>query len=158
MIVHEYLTQVPLFTGLTKPELERIAPLCRMIEGKEGDCLIREGHEVRAIYFIVEGEASIIKEMDVDIHIPIATARNGAILGEMALLENAPASATVEAKGPFKALVIDRAEFNRLMESECTLGYKIARRLGQIESARLRATSGLLAEYINLPQASGANL
>ena len=158
MSVHEYLKQVPLFTDLTEAELEHIAPLCRMIEGKEGDCLIRERHEVRSIYFIVEGEASIIKEMDIDIHIPIATARNGAILGEMALLENAPASATVEAKGLFKALVIDRVEFNRLMDSDHHIGYKIARKLGQIESARLRATSGLLAEYINLPHVSGVDL
>lgn len=148
MTVRELIKQVPLFKELTEAETDQIEPLCRVVEGQEGDCMIRERRQVRSIYFLLSGEAAIIKEMDTDIHIPITTVGKGAILGEMSLLENTPASATVEAKGPFTALVIDREEFNRLIDNDHDLGYKIVRKLAQIESARLRSTSGLLVEYM----------
>ena len=47
----------------------------------------------------------------------VASLNEGKYFGEIALLTMKPRQATVRAKGPLKALAIDRATFNRVFGS-----------------------------------------
>ena len=60
----------------------------------------------------------------------------GAFVGELALLDDGPRTATVVADGPVVALSIGRASFRKLLRSEPPIAIAIAEELAR----RLRTT------------------
>ena len=82
----------------------------RLLAGAEtrnysnGDVLIREGDEGNSMLFISAGEVQVSRSGT-----DLAVLSTGAAIGEMALLDPAPRSATVKAKGDVVAVEIDRA-------------------------------------------------
>jgi CRP-like cAMP-binding protein len=146
MSVRAYLEELPLFFDLTGPEVDLLVPHCRLMEGQAGQRLIREGAPVRTIYFIVSGEAAVLKDNEV-----IASVGKGTVLGEMSLIHHSPAFATIEAKGPFTALAIDQAVFIQLLEEHARLGYKIFKKIARILTLRLMMTDSRLADQLHVP-------
>ena len=77
----ELLKSVPLFSGCSKKELERIATIADEIDFRPGKTLIREGAPGREFFVLAEGTAEITREGK-----KIDTAGAGDFFGEMALL------------------------------------------------------------------------
>lgn len=146
MSVRAFLEELPLFFDLTGPEIDLLVPHCRLVEGRAGQRLIREGEAVWTIYFLVSGEAAVLKDNNV-----IASVGKGTVLGEMSLIHHSPAFATIEAKGPFQALAIDQVVFNQLLEEHARLGYKIFKKIARILTLRLMLTDSRLAEQLAVP-------
>ncbi len=146
MGLHGSLRELPIFAYLTTSEIEMVTPLARLIEGEAGVCLLREGEPVQDIYFLLSGEAEVVKQDRSGGRQVIASVGKGALLGEMALVEDAPASATVVAVMNFKALAFDRQAFNLLLEGCPGIGRKILKQIARLLSQRLRTTSAHLAE------------
>jgi len=76
-----------------------------------GDFLFREGEKGDQMYVLLEGE--------VDISIGdfvLETAGPGALIGEMALIDDSPRTANVVAKTPAKLAQIDRRRFHFLVQ------------------------------------------
>ncbi len=151
MTLQEFLKQLPLFRDLTDQEINLLAPICKVVQGEAGNRLIKEGDPVRTIYFLLSGEAAVMKNTAGQKQAMIGKVVKGTIVGELSLYDNTTASATIQALEPFKALAINSAEFNRVMEANQTLGYKVFRKLARNTSFRLKAVSGELAEYIAVP-------
>lgn len=145
--LHGYIRELPLFAYLSTSEIEMLTPLARLLEGEAGVSLLKEGEPVRSIYFLLSGEAEVAKEERNGSRQVIATVGKGALLGEMALVEDAPASATVVALMNFKALAFDRQAFNLLLEGCPGIGQKIFKQIARLLSQRLRTTSAQLAEH-----------
>jgi len=154
MTFQEFLKKLSLFSGLADAELDQIAPLCRMVEGKDGTIILKEGNPVRSIYFLITGEAAVIKGAAGEKRAVIGTISKGGILGELSLYDNTEASATIQATQPFKALAIDSAKFKLLLENNQGLGYKVFKQLARNTSLRLKMVSGDLAECIAIPDES----
>jgi CRP-like cAMP-binding protein len=146
MSVRTYLEELPLFFDLTGPEIDLLVPHCRLVEGQAGHRLIREGEPVRTIYFLVTGEAAVLKD-----NMVIASVGKGTVLGEMSLIHHSPAFATIEAKGPFTALAIEQAVFIQLLEEHARLGFKIFKKIARILTLRLMMTDSRLADQIAIP-------
>lgn len=147
MGLHGSLRELPIFAYLTTSEIEMLTPLARLIEGEAGVCLLKEGEPVQDIYFLISGEAEVAKQDRSGGRQVIASVGKGALLGEMALVEDAPASATVVAVMNFKALAFDRQAFNLLLEGCPSIGQKILKQIARLLSQRLRTTSAHLAEH-----------
>ena len=148
MRIQGFLHELPFFASLTGPELDLIVSLSGLVEGNAGDHLIREGEQVRILYVMLSGEAEVIRADTKWNRVVIASVGRGALIGEMSLVESAPASATIEATGAFQALAIEHEKFNQLVEEHPNLGCKIFKQIARTTSLRLRKTSGLLAEYM----------
>ena len=151
MTFQEFLKQVSLFKDLTDEEINKIAPLCRLVEGKADDRLIKEGLPVKSVFFLLSGQAVVIKGVEETKQSVIGDVQKGTIIGELSLYDNTDASATVQATQPFKALAIDSAKFTQLMESNHSLGYKIFKKLARNTSRRLKMVSGEHAECLAIP-------
>jgi CRP-like cAMP-binding protein len=95
---------------------------------------------------LISGEANVRKEGQL-----IATVGKGAVLGEMSLLQHGPAFATVQAKGPFKAIAIEQFAFSQLLEEHSRLGYKILKKIARLLTLRLMMTDSKLAECMSIP-------
>jgi CRP-like cAMP-binding protein len=109
----ELLAQVPLFKDLSKKHLQQVSSLATRIDLPAGKVLAQEGEPGHEFVVILEGEVEIRKGDEV-----IATRGAGSYVGEIALLERRPRTATVVATTPLVADVIGQREFNTLLDDE----------------------------------------
>src|SRR5690242_16307430 len=93
------LAEVPLFDGLSKRQLRRIAKLARTRRFAPGSTMVRAGDPGRSFYVVLDGKAKVNRAGG-------RSRRLGAgdYFGEMALLDDAPRSADVVAEGEVLAL------------------------------------------------------
>ncbi|HEY3612163.1 MAG TPA: cyclic nucleotide-binding domain-containing protein [Gaiellales bacterium] len=123
------LEQVPLFSGLSKRHLGRVASVVAHRHCVAGETLVQAGTAGDAFYVVLDGEAAV----DVPSGpIPLAA---GTFFGEMAIIDGAPRSATVTAVSDMVLLVIARDRFLALLESEPTVALALLTTL----AGRLRA-------------------
>jgi CRP-like cAMP-binding protein len=76
-----------------------------------GDSLFREGEKGEKMYVLLEGEMEIRLGDFV-----LETVRQGALIGEMALIDDNPRTASVVAKTPCRLAEIDRRRFHFLVQ------------------------------------------
>ena len=76
-----------------------------------GDSLFREGEKGEKMYVLLGGEMEILLGDFV-----LETVRQGALIGEMALIDDSPRTASVVAKTPCRLAEIDRRRFHFLVQ------------------------------------------
>jgi CRP-like cAMP-binding protein len=106
------LRGVPLFAGLDERSLQAVAILARDVGAKAGEVLILEGEPGDAFYVILDGTVRVEHG---DRTVRSMTA--GGFLGEIALVEQGPRTATATCVTDCRLLAIRRHEFDRLMET-----------------------------------------
>ena len=124
------LEEVPLFEGLSKRHIRRVAKLAHVRRFAAGSTLVRAGDSGRSFFVLLDGTAKVVRSG--------ARARRlgmGDYFGEMALLDGAPRSADVVAENEVLALTIDRGGFSKLLSAEPSLAQALLRTL----ATRLRA-------------------
>ena len=120
------LKRVPLFEDLSKKELTELARVSEDLEVEAGRELTREGETGQEFFVIVEGE------IDVTIKGKRRASRGeGEFVGEIALLENIPRTATVTAKTPLRLFVLTRQDFRRLVDQNPSVEQKVMRALAR---------------------------
>jgi len=116
--VVEVLGRVPLFQGLPRSDLERIAQLVTPREVNAGEFLFREGDAGDKFYIVFDGAMEILKERPLGDHERLAVKRGGEAFGEMSLLNDAPRSASVRAVEHTQLLAVTRSDFDDLLGGE----------------------------------------
>jgi CRP/FNR family cyclic AMP-dependent transcriptional regulator len=76
-----------------------------------GDSLFREGEKGEKMYVLLEGEMEILLGDFV-----LERVGQGALIGEMALIDDSPRTASVVAKTPCRLAEIDRLRFHFLVQ------------------------------------------
>ncbi len=122
----ELIKRAPLFTNCSKRELAEIASLADELDLPEGRPLIREGERGREVVVLLEGEADVTRD-----GVPIATMKGGDFFGEIALVSDAPRTATVVAKTPVRVLVVTDRAFRSLLERSPQIQLKVLRALAE---------------------------
>ena len=114
------ISKVPLFAGLSKQQLGRVASIADEIDLPKGKVLMREGDRGREFFVLLEGEAEVRRKGR-----KLATRRAGEFFGEIALLSDLPRVATVTATTPARALVIRDTEFRGLLSQTPQIALKV---------------------------------
>jgi CRP-like cAMP-binding protein len=120
------LAEVPLFASLSARHLRHVAGLAKIRRFHDGASLMRAGDAGDAMYVLLDGHATV--------RVPRAGAiglEMGAFVGELALLDDGPRTATVVADGPVVALSITRAGFRKLLRTEPSIAVAIAEELAR---------------------------
>jgi CRP/FNR family transcriptional regulator, cyclic AMP receptor protein len=107
----------------------------------DGEIVIRQGDPGDALFVVEEGTVEIVAERDGHER-TLRTAGPGELLGEMALFEKEPRSATVRARGQARILTIDRRHFLRRISEDPTLAFRII----EVMAHRVRELSREVAE------------
>jgi CRP-like cAMP-binding protein len=114
------LAAVPVFSGFTKRDLERLAAETDVVSFRAGQAIVEEGMLGETMFVVLSGEASIVHGKR-----RLGTVRPGDFFGELAAIDGAPRSATVVAETPVIAIRLFRRTLLALLKAEPQLSLKI---------------------------------
>jgi CRP-like cAMP-binding protein len=124
--------------GLVFLDPEQRARLAKLVQRREyavGDVLLEEGEASKSLIFIEQGVVRVERAY-FGARIPIAELHEGEVLGEISVLEQGAASATVVAVEPVTALVLD--DPNAAVADDPELAAGFYRSLALLLAQRLR--------------------
>jgi len=109
------LKTFPLLKTLDGELLNKIIKEVRCIKARDGEIILSENEKLKegSLYFIAEGEVSIIK-----LGFVISTLSVGSYFGEMAVLSEKPRSATVKTNTDSLLYVIDKDIFDKYLRPD----------------------------------------
>ena len=122
----EVLRGVPLFTGLGRRELERLGELGDEVDLPAGRTFVREGERGHEFFVILDGRVRIERGGQT-----LTTLGRGDFLGEIALVDGGPRTATAICEDDARLLVISHREFHSLLEEFPKIAVEILQALGR---------------------------
>jgi CRP/FNR family transcriptional regulator, cyclic AMP receptor protein len=120
------LKQSPLFEGLSRKQLARLAQLSDDLDLPPGAVLCQEGSRGREFFVIIDGEAKVTKRGR-----RVATLGPGDFFGEIALLERVQRTATVTAATQLRFFVISDTAFSSVLDTDPEIERKVLRALAR---------------------------
>ena len=108
------LRQVPLFAELSDDDLARICSVSVDVVLSPGEVLFREGERGDRAFLVTSGEVEVLKATG-SREALLAVRSAGEVIGEMALLEAAPRSATVRSRTATELVAIPRGGLDDLL-------------------------------------------
>lgn len=134
----EMLWRLPFCKLMSSNEVTEIRTLSREHSLAKGQVLFREGTLADAAYVVVSGALEVRKSVSGVGETAIATLGPSSIVGEMALLTEAPRSATVVALEDAELLQIPKAAFEALLKRQSVAAFKVCQNLAIMLSERLQ--------------------
>jgi cAMP-dependent protein kinase regulator len=124
------LGEIPLFAGLSARHRQKVARLGTIQYFPPQSSIVIEGTRGDAAYVLLDGVCEVVRGAG----LPAVELGAGSIVGEMALLDGAPRSATVVTRTEVNALHLGRNAFITLLRSEPSVSIALIAAL----AARLR--------------------
>ena len=115
-----HLRNVPLFAECSNRDLAKIAKASDEIDVAAGHVVCDQGQTGREAFVIMQGTATVRRNGK-----KVATLGAGAVVGELALLDRGPRTATVTTDTATTLLVIDSRHFAGVLQEVPTLAGKI---------------------------------
>lgn len=106
------LGTLPLLDGASDADVQRLAALMTAVRIPAGDVLVAEGARNRQFFVLEEGAVRVTRDGE-----QVAELGAGDFVGEVSLLGDGRANATVTATTDVKAYVSSSAEFDGLLHS-----------------------------------------
>jgi CRP/FNR family cyclic AMP-dependent transcriptional regulator len=122
----ELLRRVPLFAGFGGRQLEEIARLADEVDVPVGTELTHEGRPGGEFFIIIDGTVTVERGGST-----IRSLGAGDFLGEIALVDGGPRTATVTTATPARLLVVAHREFHTLLEDHPTIRIAVLEALAQ---------------------------
>lgn len=144
-----FLINLPLFSNFNVDELSILSKHMSFIHLQNGEHLFVEGDRGTFMGFVVSGILEVQKRADTGENIPLARLTKGSSIGEMALIDKSPRSATVIAKQSTTMVTLTDKGFNILADRYPPLGIKVIRQIARLLSLNMRRTSSKLADLMH---------
>ena len=135
----EFLKKVSWFEDLDQRSLDAISNAAVEQSYSPGQEIVRQGDVGVGAFIVRSGKVDILQEKEGKTT-TIATLGPGEVIGEMALLDEFPRSATARAVEPTTLLGIQRWHFKGILESHPQLALALL----PILSRRIRSAEGML--------------
>lgn len=107
----EKLRRVPIFANLGNRELERLGALTDEVDLPAGRVLMRQGDRGEELFVLMRGAASVERD-----GVVVAERLPDEFVGEIALVDGGPRTATVTLTEDSALLVVGRRQFQQLLE------------------------------------------
>jgi len=139
--------KIPLFSELTEREMENVVSLFGRKLLAEGEALFLEGDIGDRFYIIEKGVISICIEIEGVGVEELALFNEGEFFGEMALIDDAPRSASAVARKKSSLFYLDKKDFLGIMDRNLSIGNKMLRAMVLEFCNRLRESNDRLKDY-----------
>ncbi|HSL16839.1 MAG TPA: Crp/Fnr family transcriptional regulator [Methylomirabilota bacterium] len=154
--IRELLTGVELFSELADNELDDLAGLAQVKKIGKDVTIFHAGDPADAVYVVASGRVKVVITSSDGKEFILTVLGAGQVFGEMALLESATRSASVVTLSAVELLAINRADFQRLIDSNPRISHQLlailSRRLrranAKMESLAYMDVAGRLARYL----------
>ncbi|MGC9520470.1 MAG: cyclic nucleotide-binding domain-containing protein [Anaerolineae bacterium] len=133
------LMRTPLFRGLRRRQLERLAR--RFVERNydKGEPIVTQGKDGEGFFVILSGEAEAVHRRADGTTVVLNPLLPGDFFGELALLSDTVRTASVIAKEPTECLVLTRWDFIGVMKEDADMAVSILQELAE-RFSRLMST------------------
>lgn len=134
---------VELFDGLSDDEITRLLALCREARYQKGEVITRQGQPGSELFIVREGLVEVtVGAPNASADTPPQTVINlgaGQVVGEMALVDGGPRSATVRCVAATTTVyAIERDAFEQMCQADHHIGLVVYRNLAADLSFKLR--------------------
>ena len=154
----ELLQKFRAFVQLDAQDAATVVAYLREVSYTPGEVLFRAGdtQAVAHLLLVLEGEVSVETGTSLPgLEVPIVVLGAGSVLGEMAVLDGAPRSATCTAVTPVQAAGLARRGLERLIDEHPKVAARLMVVLAQHMAERLRALDDQLRMYGQIHAAIG---
>jgi CRP/FNR family transcriptional regulator, cyclic AMP receptor protein len=145
----DFLLSLSLFDSFNVSELSLLAKHMSYIHLQRGEFLFVEGDKGEFMGFVVQGVLEVLKKSATGENVIIARLAKGSSIGEMALIDKSPRSATVVSRQPTTMITLTSKGFDKLLEKSPATGVKIIQKTSRLLSLNMRRTSSKLADLMN---------
>jgi CRP-like cAMP-binding protein len=125
------LAQVPLFSGLSKRQLKKLAGSFRERDYGPGISIVREGQMSGVGFFVVADGSAKVSVNGSD----VATLGAGDYFGELAMISRRERNATVTTEATTRCLVIAFADFRQFVQQNPDVAWKLLEHLADVLAA-----------------------
>jgi CRP-like cAMP-binding protein len=142
----EFLARIPIFAGLPPEILDRFIQAGQVMDMPAAFQLIGEGEPARSVFVVCEGALEIRKRGASGGDIRVAVLHAGDCVGEMALIDIQPRSATVATLTPARVFRLELAEIGKLHRTNTEAYTFLVMNIAREISRRLRRADQVLAD------------
>ena len=136
----DVLKQMPMFRHLTYNEIIRVLNVTEVKEFAPGESIIKEGASGEEMFILLKGKVRVHKNEAFITHL-----LPGSHIGEMALVDRTPRSASATAEEKSRLLILRRREFYEIVRKDPSLSVKLLWSFVQVLADRLRKTTAELS-------------
>lgn len=137
-----FIKGIPLFQYVDEADLTEVLRLLRPVELEPGQVLFREGDPGKAMWVLGEGvEVSVTSTHGKARPVMVTYAKEGDVVGEMALVDDGPRSGTAIVTQGGHAYEIDAQEFHAMRATFVPAAFKVLRKVCVDLCGRLRQTN-----------------
>ena len=152
-VIYQFVRNVELFNDLTESERELMAGAIEVREYPANTLLFEENSPRQRLYLVYNGEIELFKKTPFGEERRLAFFGRNDFLGEGALLDDYPHSASARALINTVVLTISREKFTDLCRNQPDIGGKILAHIARVISRRMRAAStrvvNVAAQYVS---------
>jgi CRP/FNR family cyclic AMP-dependent transcriptional regulator len=125
--IENVLASIPLFEGLSKRHVRKIASLAEIADYMEGASVVREGQPGTSFFIALSGQAKVtVKGRTVHRVLP------GDHFGEISLLDGGARTATVTTETPMSLVMIGRSTFLKTLERDPAISISLLEGLARM--------------------------
>ncbi len=114
-----------MFPGMDEGDLSKLTSVAELRTYPADTILCQEGQVENTFYAIISGQVEVTKKMDQDTQEVINQPGPGNFVGEIALVQEGPRTATVRTMEPTTVLQIDRDDFVNMLYSSAPMAVRI---------------------------------
>jgi len=152
MVDEKLLKKVYLFQNLDRTQFDVIMGLLKPETFAAGTKIVEEGIAGDALYILLSGKIKISRRFGQETFL-LTELGPYDFFGEMSLIDDYPASATVEALQETSVLRMTREDFKALVSSNSELSAKLWESLARSLNMKIRKTGDLVKMYYGLNRA-----
>lgn len=136
------LEDLEIMAGMSEQQFDLLRTFLVRREFEAGACILKEGEEGDAMYFIASGAVSVRGRLsDGERTVRLAGIGPGLVFGEMAILGDFPRTASVVADDAVVCYALTRDAFKEISYNHTDVGIKLLLNLGRQSAHRLEITS-----------------
>jgi CRP/FNR family cyclic AMP-dependent transcriptional regulator len=151
------LRDVPFFRHLDDDEREELEELLEPAGFEAGEAIFEEGGPEERLYVITAGTVEVHKMVLPGRRQRLATMGAPTVVGEMGLLTEPKATASVEARTRVEAYSIDRDRFLEMLDADSPAACKVVYEVGRTLASRMARTDESIAGIIAQLESAGVS-
>lgn len=139
---------VPLLRGLPPAELDALRRAAPVLCWEDRAVLCHEGDPGETCFLLIHGQVDVLRQLRGRAR-RLATLPAGALVGQLALVDRAPRSATVRARGRVVAMEMSRAAFERRLAAADPLALRLQEQVAVAGIRQLRLANERCVEIFD---------